>query len=191
MAVPTTSTSSPRGGDALAWLRTKQGKLTAGTAAAAIVVVLALRQRGQAKGGGGFSPSAIQPTSDETIRSQLDQLGAKGGTLAEVVGSTQDLNTTLRDLLEAQNPLPVKAANLRAEQSVTNPDGTRQVVLAWDPIPGASAYAVRAKGGDFATESQPMHRALYLPPGQYTYYVTPIDQTGQRFGAEAAIDFTA
>lgn len=88
-APPATSPSSP-----LAWLRTREGRIVAGGGAVVLVVVVALARRG----GGGFSADALQTGPDETLQDRLDQLGMRGGTLEELIGSTSDLTSGLADL---------------------------------------------------------------------------------------------
>lgn len=95
--------------NALAWLKTKEGKVTAGAGAAAVVAVLALRKNaGKAAGGGGFSADALQTGPDGTLQDRLDQVGMHGGTLEEWIDATTGLAGSvnhLTDLIDARDPM--------------------------------------------------------------------------------------
>jgi hypothetical protein len=103
----------PAGGgrSPLAWLQTREGKLTAGAAAVVLVLVLALRKRA---GGAPFTPEQAATGPDGTIQGQLDELTGRGGTLEElrdVITGVAGQQEQIRDLLEAQNPA-AKAATV-------------------------------------------------------------------------------
>ena len=98
----------PASSSPAAWLKSREGKITAGAAAVLVVVVLALR-KGAGAAGGGTSADALQGGVDGTMQSQLDQLSGRGGSLDELTDTTTGLAglvEDLRDLYEAQNPLP-------------------------------------------------------------------------------------
>ncbi len=91
------------------WIQSRQGKVLAGAGAAVLVVLMALRKRAGTAAGSGFLPSAIQPSTDGTLASQLDQFNGAGGTLSELINAARDqtaATANLTDLLQAQNPLP-------------------------------------------------------------------------------------
>jgi hypothetical protein len=82
-----------------AWLRTREGRITAGVGAALLVVVVALARRGRGDSGAApFTAEGLQGGPDTTLQDRLDQLGLRGGTIEELIGSTSDLSSGLADL---------------------------------------------------------------------------------------------
>lgn len=185
---PSSSTPPPgrpaSGRGLTAWLRTREGKITAGAGAALLVIVLALRKgagQGGGEAGGGFLPSAIQPSFDGTLQGQLDQLSGQGGTLAELIGVTTDLSGGVRDLtdlLEAQNPLPPTSGGLTA----TGVSPTT-VMLQWHPVAGATGWEVRRDAGPWQSVVAPYGRLEVPAPADrrpHSYEVRPVLASGAR-----------
>jgi hypothetical protein len=87
-----------------------------------------------------------------------------------------------------------KVSGLRWEQGARNPTGfwslteSYQGVVAWTPVPDATAYRVRARSGDPMMETNPFHRTIALAPGSHTYFVTPV--FADKLGEEASISFS-
>lgn len=101
---PGTKPAGAGGGRLTAWLRTREGKITAGAGAALVVVVLALA-RGRGSGAAPFVAESLQTGPDATLQDRLDQLGLRGGTLEELIGSTSDLTRGVTDLTERLDDL--------------------------------------------------------------------------------------
>lgn len=186
-----TPAASAGGGDLAAWLRTREGKMIAGGGAAALVVLVALMRRGAGADGGGFVPAAMQPITDGTLQGALDQVGGGGGTLAEWINSTDQLNSTVRDLLEAQNPLPstTPKAKLGPVTGLRGTSNRQDITWYWNPVAGATKYLVELIQGTgtvikSTTTTRPSFQAspngvLGLRPGApYRIRVTPLGDAG-------------
>ncbi len=118
---------STGGRDVGAWLRTPQGKLTAGAGAAAVVVALALRQRRPAAPAGAIVPAAWPPGGGGG--------GASGGditTTPPAASAPVDVGSRWSRLRYALSSSPPTVTATRAPRTIS---------VAWDAIPGAAAVA--------------------------------------------------
>jgi hypothetical protein len=137
-AVTPAAPGRPGGRSPLGWLKTREGKITAGAAAVLAVVILALRR--STTGGGGTA--SLVPSGDQTLADRLDQVGMTGGTLEGLISSSDALAGSvdqLRDLIEAGNPLPSTKPPIASA-------GTRPLASGARRLPSGTVVVDRAVG---------------------------------------------
>lgn len=189
-AAPPGRPAGPAGGRGLqAWLRTREGKITAGAGAALLVVVLALRKSAGAGAGGGFVPSAIQGGPDTTMQGQLDQITGPGGTYNELISAVTGLSGgvgSLTDLLEAQNPLPPTTSKPGKVSGVKWASNRQDITWSWNPVAGATKYLVELIQGG-GSSAQVIRSATVTSPG---FQASPNAILGLRPGAHYGLRIT-
>jgi hypothetical protein len=190
------------GGGGLAWLKTRQGRLVAGGAAALGIVVLALARKRNA-GAGGFTATEPQGGSDATLQDRLDQLTGTGGTLDEQGAAISGLAGAvehLTDLVESRDPANSPSSSTPPASTIVGKVGhlagssnRSDVSFRWAPVQGAVKYVVELIQGKDQVIRKTVVTDPYFRAGgglqagkPYRVRVTPVGASGKTGGVASS-----